>query len=75
MVELLENILALFLKQDLMHSHQPLAEEWFFCFFNQKRKVFAAEENSCLHKRELLKYLKNFQILVFQWSLSIEIAL
>ena len=46
-----------------------------FCVFNQKRKVFVAEETSGLHKRELLKYHEYFPILVFEGSLSIEIAL
>ena len=42
--------------------------------FNRKRNVFAAEETSDLHIRELLKY-EHFPILVFEGSLSIEIAL
>ena len=46
-----------------------------FFFFNRKRKVFVAEETSDLHKRELLKYHEYFPILVFEGSLSIEIAL
>ena len=76
MVEFLENILAFSLKQDLVYSHQSLAEEWFFCVsFIKKRKFFVAEENSGLHKRELLKYHEFFPILVFEGSLSIEIAL
>ena len=59
MVEFLENILAFSLKQDLMYSHQSLAEErLFFGVFNKKkRKIFLAEENSGLHKRELTKDL------------------
>ena len=47
----------------------------FLCVFNRKRKVFVAEETSDLHKRELLKYHEYFPILVFEGSLSIEIAL
>ena len=35
----------------------------------------AAEENSGLHKRELLKYHEPFPVLVFEGFLSIEIAL
>ena len=31
------------------------------CVFNKKRKLFVAEETSCLHKRELLKYMYLFQ--------------
>ena len=51
MVEFLENILALSLKQDLMYFHQSLAEEWlFFSFLIKKIKVFVAEENSGSHK-------------------------
>ena len=37
--------------------------------------VFVAEEISDLHTRELLKYHEYFPILVFEGSLSIEIAL
>ena len=47
----------------------------FFVCFNRKRNVFVAEETSDLHKRELLKYHEYFPILVFEGSLSIEIAL
>ena len=43
--------------------------------FNRKRKVFVAEETSDLHKRVLLKYHEYFSILVFEGSLSIELAL
>ena len=37
--------------------------------------VFVVEETSDIHIRELLKYHEYFQILVFERSLSIEIAL
>ena len=37
--------------------------------------VFVAEETSDLHIKELLKYHEYFPILVFEGSLSIEIAL
>ena len=47
----------------------------FFVFLIKKREVFVAEENSGLHRRELLKYHETFPILVFDWSLSIIIAL
>ena len=40
-----------------------------------KRKVFVAEETTDLNKRELLKYHEYFSILLFEGSLSIEIAL
>ena len=43
--------------------------------FNRKRNVFVAGETSDLHIRELLKYHEYFPILVFEGSLSIEIAL
>ena len=47
MVEFLENILAFSWKRDLVYPHQLLAEDWLlFCVFNEKRKDFAAEENS-----------------------------
>ena len=74
MVEFFENILAFSLKRDLVYCHQSLAEEWIFLGFfdKKKRKVFVAEENSGLHKRELLKY---HEISVFEGSLLIEIAL
>ena len=66
MVKFLENILAFSLKRDLMYSHQSLAEEWlFFCFFNKKRKILVAEQNSGLHKGESLKYRETFTILIF----------
>ena len=72
MVEFLEKVLAL----TLVSSHQSLAEKWlFFCFFDKKRKVFVAESNSGLRKKELLKYHETFPILVFERSLSVEIAL
>ena len=48
---------------------------FFFCIFNKKRKVFVAEETSELYKRELLKYHESFLVLVFDGSLSTEIAL
>ena len=61
MVEFLENILAFSFKQDLVYSRQSLAEEWLlYLFFNEKRKVFVAEENSVLYKRESLKYHETF---------------
>ena len=47
----------------------------FVCVFNKKRKVFVAAETSGLHKRELVKYHESFPILVFEGSVSIEIAL
>ena len=73
-MEFLENILVFSLKQDLVYSHESLAEEWlFFCFLNKKRKVFVADDNSGLHKRELLKYHENFPIVNFEEVLSIEI--
>ena len=46
-----------------------------FLVFLIKKEVFAAEETSGLHKRQLLKYHESFPILVFMGSLSIEIAL
>ena len=50
------------------------SEEWvLFCGFS-KSKFFVAEEKSGLHKRELSKY-ETFPILVFEGSLSIEVAL
>ena len=69
MAEYLENILAFFLKRNLVYSHQSLAEEcFFFCVFNKKRKVFEVQENSGLHKRESLKYHESFAILVYEGS-------
>ena len=47
----------------------------FFVFFNKKRKVFVAEETSSFYKRELVKQHEAFPFLVFEGSLSIEIAL
>ena len=46
-----------------------------FCVwcFNRKRNV--VEETAALHIREILKYHEHFPFLVFEWSLSIEIAL
>ena len=43
--------------------------------FNRKRKVFVTEETLDLRKRVLLKYHEYFSILVFEGSLSIELAL
>ena len=43
--------------------------------FNRKVNVFVAEETSDLHIRELLQYHEYFPILVFEGSLSIDIAL
>ena len=49
---------------------------FFLCVcFNRKINVFVAEETSDLHIRELLKYHEYFPVLVFEGSLSIEIAL
>ena len=56
----------------------PTAAVLVFLFrfvFNRKRKVFVAEETLDLHKRVLLKYHEYFSILVFEGSLSIELAL
>ena len=75
MVEFLESILAFSLKRDLVYSHRSLAEEWLFFVFLIKQEVFVVEENSGLHKRGLLKYHEPFPILVFEGTLSIEIAL
>ena len=44
------------------------------CVFSKGSKFFVAEEKSGLHKRELLKYHEKFPILVFEGSLSIEMA-
>ena len=74
MVEFLESILEFSLKRDLVYSHQSLAEEWLLFVFLMKNEVFVAEKNSGLHKTELLKYHESFPILVFEGSLSIEIA-
>ena len=46
-----------------------------FFGFNRKRKTFVTQETSDLHKRELLKYHEYFSMLVFEGSLSIEMAL
>ena len=71
-----KKILAASLKGDLVYSHQSFAEEWLlFCACVLIKKVFVAEENSGLHKRELLRYHESFPILVFEGSLQIEIAL
>ena len=75
MVEFLENVLPFSLKQGLVYFHLLLAEEWLlFCVFSKESKFFEAEEKSGLHKRELLKYHENFPMLVFEGSLSIEMA-
>ena len=75
MVEFLENVLPFSLKQDLVYFHLLLAEEWLlFCVFSKESKFFVADEKSGLHKSELLKYNENFPILVFEGSLSIEMA-
>ena len=59
-----------------MYSYQSIAEEsLLFFFFNKKRKVFVDEKKSGLHKRELLKYHETLPILIYEGSLSIEIAL
>ena len=59
-----------------MYFHQSHAEEFFLCAFN-KREVFAAEENSDFHGRPIFMNLfdESFPVLVFEGSLSIEIAL
>ena len=74
MTEFSENNLVFSLKQDLVYLHRSLAEEWLF-FLCLIKKVFAVDENSGLHKTELLKHDKSFAILVFKVNLSIEIAL
>ena len=51
------------------------AVDVFFFVWVLIENVFVAEETSDLHIRELLKYHEYFPILVFQGSLSIEIAL
>ena len=76
MVEFLENVLQFSLKQHLVYFHLSHAKEWLlFCVFSKESKFFVAEEKSGLHKRELLKYHETFPILVFEGSLSIEMAL
>ena len=70
MVEFLENISAFSLK----HSLQSLAEEKLF-FVYLIKKVFVAEENPGFYKRELLQHHESFQILAFEGSLSIGVAL
>ena len=58
-----------------MYFHLSLAEKWLlFCVFS-KTKFFVAKEKSDLHKRQLIKYHEKFPILVFEGSLSIEMAL
>ena len=48
---------------------------FFVWCFDRKINVFVAEETSSLHIRELLKYHEHFPILVFEGSLTVEIAL
>ena len=74
MVEFLQSILEFSLKRYLVYTHQSLAEEWLLFVLLMKKEVFVAEKNSGLHKRELLKYHESFPILVFEGSLSKEIA-
>ena len=75
MVEFLENVLPFSLKQDLEYVHLLLAEEWLlFCAFRIENKFFVAEVKSGFHITELLKYDETFPILVFEGSLSIEMA-
>ena len=63
-MEYLENVLGFLLKQDLVYSTQLFAKEWLFSgVFNKKSKLFVFEENSGLHKRELLKYHESFPLL------------
>ena len=71
MVEFLENISAFSLK----HSLQSLAEEKLFFVYLIKKEVFVAEENPGFYKRELLQHHESFQILAFEGSLSIGVAL
>ena len=59
-VEFLESILAFYLKQYLLYSHQSIDEEWLFFVFFIKNKVFRAEENSGLHKRIIFMNLFQF---------------
>ena len=75
-VDFLESILAFSLRQCLVYSHQSLAEEWLFFVFLIKKEVLVVEENSGLHKRIIFMNLfhESFPILVFEESLSIEIA-
>ena len=76
MVEFLEHVLAFSLKQDLVYFYLSFAEEWlFFRVFSIESKFFAAEEKLGWHKRELLKYHESFPFLIFEGSLSIEMAL
>ena len=75
MVEFLENVLPFSLKQDLEYAHLLLAEEWLlFCVFKIESKFFVAEEKSGLHNWELLKCHETFPTLVFEGSLSVEMA-
>ena len=76
MVEFLENVLQVSLKQHLVYFHLSHADEWLLsCVFSKESKFFVAEEKSGLHKRELFKYHETFPISVFQGSLSIEMVL
>ena len=77
MVDFLESILAFSLKQYLVYSHQPLAQEWLLFVFLIKKEVLVVKENSDLHKIIIFMNLfhESFPILVFEESLSIEIAL
>ena len=75
-MEFLENVLALFVKRDLVYSQQSRIEDLlFFWFFSEESKYFVDEKKKELHKRELLKYRESFQVLVFEKNLSIETAL
>ena len=64
-VEFLESIIAFSLKQYLLYSHQSLAVDRLFFVFLIKKEVFAAEENSDLHKRIIFMNLSNFS---FWWE-------
>ena len=76
MVELLGNVLEFSLKRDLcILTCHLLKSGYFFIIYNKETKSFVAEDKSGLHNRELLKYHGSFPILVFEGSLSIEIAL
>ena len=68
-MEIWENVLVFSLKQDLVYSHQTLAEVWLF--FLIERLILCSWGE---HQRELLKYHEYFPVLLFDGSLSIEIA-